>query len=63
MIDTFSITDTCNFMTEDPNFSVVSLRQGTDGTKKCTVTLEMFSKQDLNKIEHGKSDEDDYWNS
>ena len=32
LMDTFSITDTGNFITEDPNFAVVSLRQGADAT-------------------------------
>ena len=38
-------------MTEDPNFAVVFLKQGLDATQKCTVNLEIFTKQDLNKIE------------
>jgi hypothetical protein len=63
LIDTFSITDTCDFITEDPNFAVVSLRQGTDATKKCTVTLDMLSQRDLHKIEHDETGKYDYWNS
>ncbi len=62
-MNTFSITDTSNFMTDDPNFAVVSLRQGSDPTKKCTVTLEMIFQQDLYKIEHNKNNKDDYWAS
>ena len=45
-------------MTEDPNFAVVSLRQGADATQKCTVNLEIFSKQDLRKIEDIISEDD-----
>ena len=52
MIDTFPLTDTGDVLTEDPNFAVVSLRQGADATQKCTVSLKIFSKQDLNKIEN-----------
>ena len=43
-MDTFSLTETGEFMTDDPNFAVVSLRQGADATQKCTVTLEIFTK-------------------
>jgi hypothetical protein len=59
-MDTFSVTDTGNVMTEDPNFAVVSLIQGADATKKCTVTLQIFTKQDLNKIEEGENGDDDW---
>ena len=47
-------------MTEDPNFAVVSLRQGKDGTKRCTISLEIFNKQDLNKIKPIDSDKEDW---
>ncbi len=48
---TFSLTDTGNYMTKDPNFAVVSLIQGVSETHKCTVNLEIFTEQDLIKIE------------
>ena len=47
-------------MTDDPNFAAVFLRQGADATQKCTVNLEIFSKQDLNKIEKVEKAEDDW---
>ena len=47
-------------MTEDPNFAVVTLRQGLNPIQKCTVNLEIFTKQDLNKIEKVEKDEDDW---
>ena len=59
-MDTFSVADTGNVMTEDPNFAVVSLRQGKNLTKRCTVSLEIFNKQDLNKIKPIYSDEEDW---
>jgi hypothetical protein len=62
-MDTFSVADTGNVITEDPNFAVVYLRQGKDVTKPCTVSLEIFDKQDLNKIKPIDIDEEDYWKS
>ena len=59
-MDTFSVADTGNVMTEDPNFAVVSLRQGKNLTKRCTVSLEIFNKQDLNKIKPIDSDKEDW---
>ena len=59
-MDTFSVADTGNVMTGDPNFAVVSLRQGKNLTKRCTVSLEIFNKQDLNKIKPIDSDKEDW---
>lgn len=59
-MDTFSVADTGNVITEDPNFAVVSLRQGKDTTTRCTISIEIFNKQDLNKIKPIDSDEEDW---
>ena len=59
-MDTFSVADTGNVITEDPNFAVVSLRQGKDTTTRSTISIEIFNKQDLNKIKHIDSDEEDW---
>ncbi len=61
-MDTLSINDTGNMMTEDYNFAVVSLKQGADSTQKCTVNLEILTEQYLLELEES-DDEDDHWNS
>jgi hypothetical protein len=58
LMDTFSLTETGEFMTDDPNFAVVSLRQGADATQNCTVNLEILIKKDLRKIEDIESLDD-----
>jgi hypothetical protein len=45
-------------MTDDPKFAVVSLKQGSDPTQKCSVILEILIKQDLNKTENIESEDD-----
>lgn len=48
MIDTFTFFDTGNVITHKSDFCVVSLRQGSDDGKQCTVILETWSKEDIN---------------
>lgn len=48
LIDTFPVVDTGNVVTFKKDFSVVSLRQGASEGERCTVSLEIWSKEDIN---------------
>ena len=48
MIDTFPVVDTGNVVTSKKDFSVVSLRQGASEGERCTVSLEIWSKEGIN---------------
>ncbi len=69
LMDTFPLTDTGNFMTEDPNFAVVYLTQGAGDADKCTVSRKILTRRDLNKIkivgddheDEESENEEDYW--
>ena len=60
LIDTFAVVDTGNVITHKKDFCVVSLRQGNDDSKMCTVSLETWSRDDImlmDKEEEGEPED------